>query len=60
MLCFHGMNYLPVLLVVLTATTFVVTYIWAIAKKDVNPYFPYIRYAIMKISELLIIIKEII
>lgn len=41
-MCFHGMNYLPLLLVVLTATTFIVTYIWAIAKKDVSAYFPYI------------------
>lgn len=41
-MCFYGMNYLPLLLVVMTAVTFVVTYIWAIAKNDVSPYFPYI------------------
>lgn len=41
-MCFHGMNYLPLLLVVMTAVTFVVTYIWAIADHDVSAYFPYI------------------
>ena len=44
MLCFYGMNYLPLLLVVTSVVTFVVTYIWAIVNKDVSAYFPYIRY----------------
>lgn len=41
-MCFYGMNYLPLLLVVMTAVTFVATYIWAIADHDVSAYFPYI------------------
>ncbi|XP_045174995.1 DNA damage-regulated autophagy modulator protein 2-like [Mercenaria mercenaria] len=41
-MCCRGMSYLPLLLVLLTATTFIVTYIIAIAKHDVSPDFPYI------------------
>lgn len=36
------MSYLPLLLVVLSATTFIVTYIIAIVRHDVTPDFPYI------------------
>jgi len=42
-MCFRGMSYLPLLLVVLSVTTFVVTYIIAIYKDDVSAEFPYIR-----------------
>lgn len=41
-MCFHGMSYLPLLLVLLSVTTFVVTYIIAITRGDVTPDFPYI------------------
>lgn len=41
-MCCRGMSYLPLLLVILSVFTFILTYIIAIAKKDVSPDFPYI------------------
>lgn len=38
----RGMSYLPLLLVVLSVATFVVTYIIAILNDDISPEFPYI------------------
>lgn len=41
-MCCRGMSYLPLLLVLLSVTTFVVTYIIAISRGDVTAEFPYI------------------
>lgn len=41
-MCFRGLEHLPVFLVLVSVATFFVTYIIAISKNDVSPYFPYI------------------
>lgn len=41
-MCFRGLSYLPVFLVITSFATFIVSYIIAILRKDVFPLFPYI------------------
>lgn len=41
-MCFRGLSYLPILLVLTSFATFIVSYIIAIVRHDVSPYFPYI------------------
>lgn len=42
-MCLKGLSYLPVITIILTLGTFILSYIFAVLKKDVNAYFPYIR-----------------
>lgn len=42
-MCLKGLSYLPVITIILTLGTFILSYILAVLKKDVNAYFPYIR-----------------
>ena len=41
----EGLSYLPLIMIVLTLETFILSDIFAVSKGDVNPYFPYIRYS---------------
>lgn len=50
-MCLKGLSYLPVITIILTLGTFILSYILAVLKKDVNAYFPYISDTGTKVPE---------
>ncbi|XP_078334692.1 DNA damage-regulated autophagy modulator protein 2-like isoform X1 [Crassostrea virginica] len=47
----EGLSYLPLIMIVLTLETFILSYIFAVSRGDVNPYFPYISDTGTKVPE---------